>query len=90
MAYENVLVGAYTAVTFIVALVALSSWWHARSAKVLLLTIGFTLFFVKGAFLTAGLFLWPRWETESLVPALFIDLVAIGAFHMAALRRSSV
>ncbi|MBW3582280.1 MAG: hypothetical protein KY455_04180 [Euryarchaeota archaeon] len=80
--------GALTAVALVVALVALRAWWHARTTKVLLLALGFLVFFVKGLFLSVMLFIEPRWAMESLVPAVFLDLVAIGSFHAAAVARA--
>lgn len=86
---ENVVTAAVTVVALVLMLVAARSWWYTRSQKVLLLSLAFGLFFVKGLVLSVGLFLASDWAQRLLLPSLVLDLVALGLFYGAVLRRSA-
>lgn len=87
--WENVVTAGVTVVALVLSLVAFRSWWFTRSGKVLLLALGFSLFFVKGVIVSAGLFLSRDWGERFLLPSLLIDLCALGLFYGAVLRRSA-
>lgn len=72
VALENITTAAFTAVALAIFLVSLRAWWHTRSQKILLLTIGFAIFFAKGVFFTLRLFTTPDgWWWSRVVPGLY-------------------
>lgn len=82
---ENLAAASVTIVALALALVAARSWWHTRNKKVLLLTVGFALFFVKGVIISIVLFNEPAWEQKVFLPSLLIDLGILAAFYVAVL-----
>lgn len=82
---ENLAAAAVTVVALALALVAARSWWHTRSEKVLLLTAGFTLFFLKGVIISVVLFREVAWEEKVFLPTLLIDLGILAVFYVAVL-----
>lgn len=82
---ENLTTAALTVFAAVLTAIGLRAWRHAGSTKVLLLTAGFGLFFVKGLMLSLGLFLYPDWE-RLLLPSVVFDLAVLGVFYLAILR----
>lgn len=85
---ENLATAALTVLALALTLVAARAWWHTRSRKVLLLALGFGLFFAKGVVLSIGLFTTVEWEDRFLLPSLLMDLVALSLFYGSVLKRS--
>lgn len=83
----NLVTSIFTITALALALVSLRAWWHTRSSKVLLLTIGFTLFFIKGVFFSYQLFSSPEWQAVSFVPGLVLDVAALIVFYAAVVQR---
>lgn len=81
---ENLVTAALTVVALGLTLIAFRAWRHSRSNKVGLLTLGFTLFLIKGAMLSAGLFYVTPWE-QLLVPSIVLDLGILAVFYAAVL-----
>lgn len=84
---ENLVTAVFTVVALALTLVSLRAWWHTRSTKVLLLTIGFSLFFVKGVFFSYQLFKAPDWQSVVFVPGLVLDVAALVVFYVAVVQR---
>lgn len=85
---ENVVTAAYTVITLALTVASWRAWHYARSQKVLFLAVGFAILFLKGVFLSIGLFLLPAWETL-FVPSLLLDLAVIVFFYLAVIRRAA-
>lgn len=81
---ENLVTAAFTVVALGLTLISARAYRHSRSRKVLMLTLGFLLFLVKGAMLSAGLFLVAPWE-QLLLPSIVLDLAILGVFYLAVL-----
>jgi hypothetical protein len=84
---ENLVTAVFTVIALALALVSLRAWFHTRSRKVLLLTIGFSLFFLKGVFFSYQLFATPDWQAVSFVPGLILDVAALIVFYAAVVQR---
>lgn len=85
---ENLTAAAFTVVALTLAILAFRAWWFTRSTKVLLLTIGFSLFLLKGLFFSFNLFTTPDWEQRSFIAGILIDIVALVCFYGAVFRPS--
>jgi hypothetical protein len=85
---ENLAAGAVTVTAATLTILAFLSWLYSRSRKVLLLTLGFLLFLVKGIMLSIALFLTPSWGTFFLPASLLLDLVILLLFYFAVLQRT--
>ncbi|MDG6224714.1 MAG: hypothetical protein QCI82_04290 [Candidatus Thermoplasmatota archaeon] len=83
---ENLLFSAYTALSFVLLLVAILAYRRSRSSKVLILTGAFLLFFVKGALLTLVLFLDLMGMLELLLAGTAIDTIALMLLYASTLR----
>lgn len=81
---ENLVTAAFTVVALGLTVIAFRAYRHSRSRKVLLLSTGFLLFLVKGAMLSAGLFLVTPWQ-ELLLPSIVLDLGILAVFYIAVL-----
>lgn len=83
---ENLLFSAYTALSFVLLLVAILAYRRSRSSKVLILTGVFLLFFVKGTLLTLVLFLDLMGLLELLLAVTAIDTIALMLLYASTLR----
>jgi hypothetical protein len=81
----SVAVAVETAVALLLTLVALRSWRHSGSRKVLLLACAFAAFLAKGLLFSVGLFTIPDWGSL-LLPGLAFDVVGLALLYLAALR----
>jgi hypothetical protein len=87
---ENLTAAALTVFALALTLVALRAWRHTRSPKILLLTVGFGLFFIKGVVISVLLFREVAWEESVFLPSLLLDLVILAVFYAAVIKRSRV
>jgi hypothetical protein len=85
---ENLATASLTVLALALTIVAARAYLATRSRKVLLLSLGFGLFLVKGVVLSVGLFTTVDWENRFLLPSLLMDLVALALFYGAVLKRS--
>lgn len=87
VAIVNILLAAVTVVAFALAAISLFAWRRARDVHLLLLGAAFTIFFVKGLFLTVALF--SGWTDLSglLVLSSVFDLAILALFYGFTLRR---
>lgn len=83
---ENVATAAMTLTAATLTAISALAWRHSRSTKVLLLAIGFGLFFVKGTILSIGLFASVDWGDAFLPVSVLLDLAVLGVFYLAVLR----
>lgn len=86
-AWANILVAGVTVAALALVAVALRSWQHQRTQRVLLLALAFLSLAAKGLFLTFLLFAAPAWERPGLYASLAFDAVALALFSAAVLRR---
>lgn len=84
---ENLATAAMTVIAASLTVLSLLAWRHSRSRKVLFLSVGFGLFFIKGLALSAGLFLSVDWGERLLPPSVILDLVILLVFYAAVLQR---
>lgn len=84
--WANILTATVTVGAFALATLALRSWRHHPTKRVLLLVLAFTCLAVKGLFLTYLLFAAPAWERPGLYASLAFDALALALFSGAVLR----
>jgi hypothetical protein len=84
---ENLATAALTVLALALFVVAVRAWWHTRSGRVLYLSLGFGLFLVKGIVLSVGLFTWSNWEVRLFLFSIVVDLLVLGMFYLAVLKR---
>lgn len=85
---ENVATAAMTVAAAVLTTIAVVAWGHTRSRKVLMLAVGFGLFFVKGVILSVGLFTTTTWASALLPFSILFDLAILLLFYLAVLQRS--
>lgn len=82
---ENLATAIATVVSLALALVAFRSWWKTRNAKILLLSLAFSVLALKTVALSIALFTTQEWE-QMLLPVVLLDVVALLIFYAAILR----
>jgi predicted exporter len=85
---ESIVTAAMTLTAGAVAVVAWRAALYSRSPKVILLALGFALFFLKGLVLSIALFWAGAWGADFLMTMVLIDLGILLLFYLAILRRS--
>ncbi len=87
VAVVNVLLAAVTVVAFALGVIALTAWRRVREGHMLLLGAAFSIFFVKGLFLTIALFAGWSDLGQLLVLSSIFDLAILALFYGFTLRR---
>lgn len=82
----NLCVAGFTVIAIALALLSMRAWRMTDSPRLAWVMAGFGLFAVKGALLSVLLFQRPDWQEAGMIPALGIDLLALGSFYAAAFR----
>lgn len=83
-ATANLAVAGFTVISVALALLGLRAWRITASSRLGWVVAGFAFFAAKGVLLSILLFRVPEWQQAAMVPALGLDLLALGSFYVAA------
>lgn len=87
VAIVNILLAAVTVVALALCIIALVAWRRVRDVHMILLSVAFAIFFVKGLFLTVALFVnWSDLGSLLVLSSIF-DLAILALFYGFTLRR---
>ena len=84
----NISIAVLTILAFTLSIISILAYFRSKKGKLLMVSIGFILFFVKGLWLTYSLFNIPKesWH-PFLIPIAVLDCIILLLLYISLLKR---